>query len=447
MADKKTSQEVDGTNFQKDDLTRVARGGSNYKLTAEQVFSETITQSDFNTLQGNSGLIPQRTYKVTQGLGTNADYYFIKAIDNVNVNNLSVQFNSSSVNPLGDAIGAFEDFASMPVNATDLFGNFYLQPYSGGALPNFNTGNFQGCYFDGNNGLLTITNQGYATGYSTEFLGGTYDTFNLLSIGSKFVKSTISNSNSSTSEYKNVRLYDSNIVNDLGGAYINYLTNVELLGSTLQLIGNDNLNISNCRFENCVVVIKNNATVDGLTIIGTADNEGNLPTYVIDGAYQNRVINNWAGTVISGLNGNGTSTVRARLLYEQFSADQGVYDENGTVYLINDSPIGVYEFNEYTVDTGITLNFSNISDSFFQKNHKIKLKWGANNNLNTIAFIFLNSISSTGSSTEIISYHGQTIKVGQILSFPSYLEIFSAYEYDYWGGFIWFANWGVHYDA
>jgi hypothetical protein len=409
---------------------------------------EVITNAELLDRINYSLLSPGYYYKITDAFSNLSDVAIVKAISVNQVDLQNVYFEITSANPAGAAYGNVDDytFTTWPVSATDLYGNFYLQPYAGGVLPNYGTGNFQGCYFDGNNGLLTITNQGYATGYSTEFLGGTYDTFSLLSIGSKFVKSTISNSNSSTSEYKNVRLYDSNIVNDLAGAYNNYLTNVELLGSTLQTIGNDNLNISNCRFENCVVVIKNNATVDGLTIIGTADDAGNFPTYVIDGAYQNKVISNWAGTVISGLNGNGTSTVRANLFYQPFSADQGVYDENGTVYLINDSPIGVYEFNEYTVDTGVTLSFPNVVDSMFHKNHKIKFKWNQNVNNNLIQFNMLNSIGAVTGGMEIVSYNGITIKVGQLNSPISYFEIYAAYEPNIWGGDIWFANYGCHYD-
>lgn len=65
MADKKTSQETSGAPIQKGDEWRIARSGSNYKLTSEQIFSETLTLGAFQTLASGSNLIPGRWYKVT----------------------------------------------------------------------------------------------------------------------------------------------------------------------------------------------------------------------------------------------------------------------------------------------------------------------------------------------------------------------------------------------
>ena len=71
MANKKTSEEIDGTEFKKDDLTRIARNGSNYKLTAEQVFCDSITKADIDTKASNNELITGRYYNVT-------DYPFLE---------------------------------------------------------------------------------------------------------------------------------------------------------------------------------------------------------------------------------------------------------------------------------------------------------------------------------------------------------------------------------
>lgn len=65
MADKKTSQETSGAPIQGADLWRIARSGANYKLTSEELFTESITKADLATKATANGLIPGRYYQVT----------------------------------------------------------------------------------------------------------------------------------------------------------------------------------------------------------------------------------------------------------------------------------------------------------------------------------------------------------------------------------------------
>lgn len=69
MADKKTSQETSGAPISKLDLHRIARSGDNYKLTSEEIFCETLSNSAFQSKATSGDLIAGRYYKVT-GVGT-----------------------------------------------------------------------------------------------------------------------------------------------------------------------------------------------------------------------------------------------------------------------------------------------------------------------------------------------------------------------------------------
>lgn len=65
MANKTTTQEVDGGYAATGDLFRIARGGTNYKLETESIFLETITQIELIARATANTLIGGRNYIVT----------------------------------------------------------------------------------------------------------------------------------------------------------------------------------------------------------------------------------------------------------------------------------------------------------------------------------------------------------------------------------------------
>lgn len=88
MADKKTSQETSGAPITKLDLHRIARSGDNYKLTSEEIFCETLTNSAFQSKATSGDLIAGRYYKVT-GVGVSAKTILVLAYSNSNYTNIN----------------------------------------------------------------------------------------------------------------------------------------------------------------------------------------------------------------------------------------------------------------------------------------------------------------------------------------------------------------------
>ena len=86
MADKKTSQEVNGAPITKTDMFRIARIGNNFKLNSAEIFVDSMVLSDFNTLRSAGNLIAGRNYIITDGI-TPDGYLMVTAISNNAITN------------------------------------------------------------------------------------------------------------------------------------------------------------------------------------------------------------------------------------------------------------------------------------------------------------------------------------------------------------------------
>lgn len=65
MSNKKTSDELSGSPIEGADLFRIARGTDNYKLTSDEIFSETLTKLAATNKMAANELIVGRVYKIT----------------------------------------------------------------------------------------------------------------------------------------------------------------------------------------------------------------------------------------------------------------------------------------------------------------------------------------------------------------------------------------------
>lgn len=107
MANIKTSNEASGAPISKTDLFRIARSGDNYKLTTEEIFTETLNRSTLVNKMNSSQLIPGRIYKVTVPTATTlTDLMFVQAVSNTQIDsNVAIQVN-------GNIYPAYYDFAN-----------------------------------------------------------------------------------------------------------------------------------------------------------------------------------------------------------------------------------------------------------------------------------------------------------------------------------------------
>ena len=108
MSNKKTSDELSGYPIKGADLFRIARGTDNYKLTSDEVFSDTLTKAEAITKLTNSELIVGRVYKITS---PSTAYPAISAayLTAIAANKLSPEATVMMID--GGAYEAFYDFA------------------------------------------------------------------------------------------------------------------------------------------------------------------------------------------------------------------------------------------------------------------------------------------------------------------------------------------------
>lgn len=368
---------------------------------------QTATLTAFNNLISTNSLVTGSWYRIT-GCGPSA---------NLNVWALAIANNQWSRQII------LEDLTNGPTfcdatNLSQIFWNyrdgvandFYRYPdMISGSRPLLNQDYFKNCKI-----TYPTTFSGFTTCnvISSSFAGGNYDVSSSNIISSNFEGGGITNAtprvlNINYSSFKNCII--NNDITDSDAS----LTYVEGLNSIITFQGIDPITISNCRFENVQIVIKDGATVENLTIIGTTDNSS-IPIYIIDGVYQGKVLDNWAGHVIADRY-RGTSTVRA-VLTEDTSADQGTWDTVAkAVYPLISSVIGTYLFPD-TDDVFTLYSVSDIHDADTYLYHSLRFKWFDNTALgNTLQFDFV-TFATLLSGTEIVTYSGKVAAVGDLIS-------------------------------
>lgn len=225
MANKTTTQEVDGGNLTTDDLFRIARGGTNYKLESSNIFMESITVNELATRATSNNLVPGRKYTIT---------------DAGSSGNTSVVITATSSGTYSTA----NHFTGSGANTS---GSFVSMNQGLGAI---------NCVIDSNGNIIQNAN------YSFE--------------GSKSLITGVGYFNATTGG----GLFTSHVI---GGGFqlgANSITNSTITNSTI-VYDNSLVGISGCTITDCTIQLINGASLSGCTIIGSGVSSC---SYVFDAA-------------------------------------------------------------------------------------------------------------------------------------------------------------------
>jgi len=433
MPSKKISQLTAATAPLSTDLHALARSNSNRKLTTAALFNETITLADFTTLLTGSSLIAGRWYRVTGCLTTADQTLLVLATESGQYSRQVILENNSQ----GPTWCEVVDLNTYVWRQEDGAGNVYHQPHSITGQPILNTtANFIDCTF--HNGGAYVNADGSGLRQSCTFGSSSID-FEYIDMQS----TTVLASGVTSTIAAGASINHCHIVNSALDFNVdkqgNVLLDCTLEGCALNLEGDSSISLTNCFFKNVNVTVKNGAQVENLTIIGTKTSDG-PPQYVIDGAFQSQVLNNWAGSVIVDAH-RGSSTVQARV------------ELNGTndVLTYNDSAKKIWLPTEQTVigtyllpEPALNLDIQYITGAPSNTGHSIRIK-----KLDFLLGFQFTSIfedySSMGGADEIITYHGVTPKVGQLTTTSCYVELRAQYAHPI-GQNCWTLEYGAHYD-
>jgi hypothetical protein len=274
MADKKTSQETSGAPIQGADLWRIARSGSNYKLTSDEIFSETLTLANFQTLAGLGNLIPGRWYKVT-GVNPYPKTVLVQAVTPNNWGTSAIWIDTVS--------------------------GFYWK-----------------CTVDDLSATITsVTNDHGTTWFDFDIV--TPSSLDDLWSGSEIRQSTITvNGGGAITDchvaHSYIQLDSSNFTNCVFENCI--IINTDSSSHTL----------TNCNFSNCTLYLTNNCVLDQLTIIGK---DKGTNAYEFDQTVSNGVVvTGEFSTVVYDLdlgNPGNYDPITKKLLIPQFNRFIGVY--------------------------------------------------------------------------------------------------------------------------
>jgi hypothetical protein len=236
MADKKTSEEISGSPIERGDEWRIARSGSNYKLNTDEIFTETLDYADLVAKAFASELIAGRNYIVTGCAGNST---MIVTANSASTFSNTANIVSSSLTNEGLFV------------ATEGLGTIHL------LIDQYGTISQQ-------DDLPT-----QITGYRNLFQSINIVDNGIFNINDSYLKSVNLISNTGDINIVNSKLHNVNIVS---------------------LYGNS-INIQNCNFSNCTIVVLNNSNFTWVTIIGITTNDSD---YYFDGV----ILNN--GTLIAG---------------------------------------------------------------------------------------------------------------------------------------------------
>lgn len=256
MADLKTSQEISGTTLASSDEIRIARSGSNYKLTGSQMFSQVIDYGDLQTLMAAGELIAGRKYKVT---GLSWIPLIVEAISGNAI--------SEVVLPIEDTWNDFNGIGiyDFPTDAM----NLHISKAG-----NISIGN---------------TTLGAALGTNTR-----YNIFQL---------SVINNSNNRILNHSFIS--SSTITIDDGS-----IENSQILASIITTDSNLSNSIGNCFIKDVTINLINGAQLTNCTIIGQSQTK---TVYTFDGVTLD------GETIIAGVESTATYAVRSGVEYDPTS--------------------------------------------------------------------------------------------------------------------------------
>lgn len=435
-----TSATAPGVN----DLHVLAIGSTNKKITTGVLFHETLTRSAFLTKVSGSSLIAGRWYRVT-GCGVTNNLTALVLATQANKYAREMYLDHATY---GAVPASWVDLTQFPNVLREADGNEYRNYYDiDGTFPALNTGNyFHNCVFDARTGL-TLSGVDSCEIAAT-FFQGIFNLQDTVGVNNVFFQSTVDNSEGGTLNLTNCHFNTSTFSKSEADVSI---TNVELDNATLIIQGTDNVYISNCRFSNCIVYIKNGAVVDSLTINGKPTTSLSMTTtYEIDGAQQSWVLDNWAGIVEADYRGEnplattgGRSTVRA-ILRESPTAGEPGWDRNaGRITLFPSASV----VGQYYLDTpsngNNTWTFDEVLSSADHTQHAIEIRWRGYSG-NTVKFNFYDYTNGPN-PLQIFKYHGVTNKVGELKQVVDYVRLYSNYNTPN-GDPCWQLVWGAHHD-
>lgn len=434
MADLKTSQEASGSPMQGTDLFRIARGNANYKLTSEDIHSQTLTKSQFEFLIAQSKLIPNKTYKVTEcgDLGDNT--YLITATSN-NAYSKEVIW----ISTYGHVIAYIDTLINNIICKIDSKNNIVLFPElnTAGALSTYNWSNNK---IDHSTALVQYDLASQIN--NCEFSHNSYiECTNTTIVNSVFKNSSINH---------NVIPTGIVIENCAFNNCVIYLNDTELTV----------INIKNSTFNDCIIQITGkDIYIDGCKIYGSKYGES-YPTYIFDGREQSSVLNNWAGEVHAGSQYgdstiSGYSTIRLNLNIDTeglIYSDPSIYPTvsylDGIIVLLENSPVGIYLLNASSLTQATTtMNYiyGSTGSGDFQANHSIVfqiLQGTANTKI--IEFITYKK-SNISDSGQVLVAHGSSVQTGKLKSEADYLVITKRYM-TATGYNTWCITEGKHFD-
>lgn len=417
MASVKISALASGAPAQQQDLHVLARSGANYKITTEELFSETLTLAAYTTKAANSQLIVGRTYRVT-----GVPYGTAVGVADSNGSLQPFTFIDATIGVRLHAIWSDSGFAVDPLVLWDNYGQVIHTPNATNnwplGNPSFSHNLVNSCYFN--------------------FLG--------YSVGANLVQEC--ELTTSALAHPGLNLYQCKLTNSYisnnGSATPMTLNDCTLDNSTLQEDGQGGT-LSNCHFENCVVQLKNNPTVSGLRIFGKADPNTALPTYEIDGTFQSQVLNNWSGTVVADeIFGSSTVTFNMNWTAGADDSPGTINPDSSFVRYLPGSPVGIY----------LVPTFSGSDD--YSPGDPFNLQYFAGPTSHPLVLRVDNMTGGTQpslalaagqnglTSEECSQYHGITTKVHQLFHRNCWVEMYYGPAAD--STAHWFLKTGAHYD-
>lgn len=462
MASLKTSQETSGYPLQKNDLHRIARSGNNHKVNSEELFSEVLTYTQFETKRGAGNLIAGRWYKVTQcGYDLNQDV-LVLADTNGSFNH-RIKWLSAPNNAVEcDAILLNQDFIRYYDNhGNDYggYGNFCAEfpPLGAGNWYNTKIDNISNCCFtNASSGQLNNT---YLNNVSMFMDNITIQDSSIINYSDGSVQSQV------PFVINDCDILDAYIENSKPDGQITMqlckLHNVEIYFS-----GEGQVVLSELNLKDCILYITEDVTIQNssfnnatIELFGGQVSVYNLQvfgkgvqhtSYKIDGTFQSQVLNSWAGIVVADTRDEintercGFSTVKMKLLItDDFSANEGIFDyPSGEVYLADQSIIGIYLFD--TIPAA-SFNVNGVNENSGHCQHEIKFAFYDNSNAGELNFQFQTLNSNVGSPNQIVAYHGKTNKVGILLSMNDSITLKNQWNVAA-GLTCWWLVYGVHYD-
>lgn len=422
MANKKTSQEVDGVSLKFEDQIRTARSGSNFAINGHCFLFEEISFNDLYNLYDSVTFVVNKIYRVTgfNSLFFNDDNGSWK--DDTIIYVTSVTGNSLSpiayyIDPISGSVFTLyiKWWASNPLNPSSIIpveihrveddrGNVYLDTRN----------------IDSNmpNPIPTYAQSGKNSRFTnSEFVGtiAITDDLNKSISNSKIVQSEI---------YANYQIIDSVIKycyitnwneSTYGGTFQNSIIKNSTIGSS------DNAFpiIQDSEFINGDYPSLNNAQIIRLKI------DGNNNSFQFDGKF-NDFTSYWKGEVIAS-NEYGYSTITLDTPYDP-AHTEGCYNSD-TLWLVPDSPIGIYKLQNSGVTSTLTLTYikNNSSDAI---QYKVMNDTTDGTKVDFTKYTSRASlVAAGGPNNRILEYHGATSKIGQLYNNACY-TVFRKMWYD-----------------